>query len=401
MIKRIALLTLVAGAVMCGRADAQNAPWAPERLTPGWFITPGIVLGGLWDSNVTVSSVGNPHLREWVGLVNPRGEIDFNGRRTHMNAGYSGALETYRRFNELQRYEQRARFQLRQDVSPRLKIGTSASYFAVPTTDRLDIGITNLPFTDVGSRVFDGGGDFTLSTSERTQIGGLYRFQYVAFDPNVPGVNAEFLYGGHSNQTGLRVNRALTSRLSLGAGWDYSYSNVRQGREISNVHTLDTELSYHARPGTKVSASIGASHLAVDDPAIAKWGPSLRANIEQQIGRAVISARYSRSFTPSYTVSGLNADQSMGVNANVPFGAGRSYATGSISYGRTKPVSEFGFGFQLDSVSSYLGFGYHMTRWLQAEAFYSGMQQTSSALLDVYRARFGVQFITAKPLRID
>src|SRR5919107_3705565 len=101
--KQLALMTLAAYAVLLGRADAQTAPWAGERLTPGWVFTPGVVLGGLWDSNVTVASAGNPHLREWVGLVNPRGELDFNGRRTHMNAGYSGALEAYRRFSELQR----------------------------------------------------------------------------------------------------------------------------------------------------------------------------------------------------------------------------------------------------------------------------------------------------------
>lgn len=399
--KRIALLTLVACAVMCGRADAQNAPWAPERLTPGWFITPGVVLGGLWDSNVTVASVGNPHVREWVGLVNPRGEIDFNGRRTHMNAGYSGSLEKYRRFNNLQRYEQRARFQLRQDLSSRLQIGTSASYFAAPTTDRLDIGITNVPFVDVGSRVLDAGGDFTLKTSERTQVGGLFRFEHVAFDPSVPGVNADYLFGGHSNHTGLHVTRVVSSRVSISAAWDYSYSNVRQGREISNVNTGESEIAYRAASRTTVIGAVGASYVNVDNPALSKWGPALRASIEQHIGRAVVAARYARSFTPSYTLSGLNTDQSMGVNANVPFGLGRSYLTGSLSYGRTKPVSELGFGFELDSVSTYLGLGYHMTRWLQAEAFYSGMQQTSSALLDVYRARFGVQFVTAKPLRID
>lgn len=397
--RRTLLVLFVLGAT--GVAHAQQAPWAPERLTPGWFVTPGFVLGGLWDSNVAVLTEGDPHLHEWVGLFNPRGEVDFNGRHTHMNAGYSGALETYRRFNELQRYEQRARFQLRQEVSPRLKIGTSASYFAVPTTDRLEIAISSVPFTDVGSRVFDAGGDVTYSTSERTQIIGLYRFEHVAFDRTVPGVNADFLFGGHSNETGLRVSHSMTSRVSVSSGWDYQYSDVRQGREISNVNTVDGEISFRASRGTTVSGSVGASHLTIDHPALSTWGPSVRASFEQHAGRALVSARYSRSFTPSYTLSGMNADQSMGVNANVPFGLGRSYVTGSLSYGRTRPVKELGLGFQLDSLFTYAGFGYHLKPWLQTEAFYSGMHQTSSALLDVNRTRIGVQFILAKPLRID
>jgi hypothetical protein len=383
-------------------AHAQQAPWAPERLTPGWFFTPGVVIGALWDSNVTVSSAGNPQIPEWVGLVNPRGEIDFNGRHTHVNGGYSGALEKYRRFDELQRYEQHARFQLRQEVSPRLKIGTSASFSAVPTTDRLDIAIANVPFTDVGSQVFDAGGEFTFSMSEKTHVSGLYRFDHVAFDSKVAGVNADYLFGGHSHETGLRIGRSLTSRLSVGTGWDYQYSDLREGRQISNVNTVDADVSYRAGRGTTVSGGAGASHLTIRDTGLSTWGPALRASIEQRVGRGgLVGARYERSFTPSYTVSGMNADQSMGLNANVPVGRGRSYVTGSLSYGRTRPVKELGFGFELDSVFTYAGVGYHLNRWLQAEAFFSEMHQTSTALLDVNRTRIGIQFITGKPLRID
>ena len=36
-------------------------------------------------------------------------KLDFNGRRTRFNAGYSGGLEAYQELSELTRYNQRAR----------------------------------------------------------------------------------------------------------------------------------------------------------------------------------------------------------------------------------------------------------------------------------------------------
>ena len=47
----------------------------------------------LHDSNVTLRAVNEPINAETVALLSPRGELDFNGRRTHFNIGYAGALE--------------------------------------------------------------------------------------------------------------------------------------------------------------------------------------------------------------------------------------------------------------------------------------------------------------------
>jgi hypothetical protein len=114
------VLALGVSLTMLGHAQAQTVRWAPARTTPGWVFTPAVLLGGGWDSNVTVQNQGNPELHEWVGVVNPRGEIDFNGRRTHVNGGYSGALEAYRQLNELQRFEQRAKLEVRHNASRRV-----------------------------------------------------------------------------------------------------------------------------------------------------------------------------------------------------------------------------------------------------------------------------------------
>ena len=119
---RRTLFALFVLAATAGAASAQPAPWAPERLSAGWVFTPSMVVGALWDSNVTVRSAGDPHVAEWIGLLNPRGELDFNGRHTHLNLGYSGALNAYRDLPELDRYEQRSRFEVRHTISPRLSL---------------------------------------------------------------------------------------------------------------------------------------------------------------------------------------------------------------------------------------------------------------------------------------
>src|SRR4051812_18546298 len=151
----IAALAIVAALTTATRVEAQPAPWQPERLTAGWIFTPSMVLGALWDTNVTVRQEGDPHIQQWVGLLNPRGELDFNGRRTHMNTGYSGALTAYRDLPELNRYEQHGRFEVRHQMQERLSVFARATAEVAPTTDQLDLGPNVLPFVQVGTKVFN------------------------------------------------------------------------------------------------------------------------------------------------------------------------------------------------------------------------------------------------------
>jgi len=65
-----AFFTVVATLAIVGPVRAQSPEWQPERTTPGWVFTPAVVLGGQWDSNVTVQSKGNPHFSEWAGVLN-------------------------------------------------------------------------------------------------------------------------------------------------------------------------------------------------------------------------------------------------------------------------------------------------------------------------------------------
>src|SRR4051812_48099218 len=158
--RKSVIVAFVATLLSAHGTSAQPAPWAPERLTAGWVFTPSAVLGVLHDSNVTLRAVNEPINAENVALVNPRGEIDFNGRRTHFNIGYSGALEAYQQFSELNRYEQHGRLELRQQALRHLQLFSTAGYSSVPTTDRLELGAGVLPFIGIGSSHADVSGGF-------------------------------------------------------------------------------------------------------------------------------------------------------------------------------------------------------------------------------------------------
>lgn len=397
-----AFVTMLALLAMARPAPAQAPEQPSERSTPGWVFTPAFTLGGQWDSNVTVQSVGNPRFQEWGAVVNPVATINFNGRRTDMNASYSGQLEAYRRFRELQRFDQRTRFSVEHVVSRRVKVGSTLSYADVPSTDRLEILVGQLAFQDIGSRLLDTATHLEIKTGPRTRMEAEYKFRDVQFDRTPQkAADSPVLNGGYSHEPSIALLQDLTSRLTVGAGWNYRRSRIDNGLQVFEVQNGTGAVAYRLARDTTLSAGLGASYLHEAHGTVSKWGPTFYGSVAHRAGRTDLNVRYERSFVPTYVVGGLTADQSVQGTARTPLGRSRSYVEGSLSYGRTRPVEELGLGFRLDSVFTRVAFGYRVTQWLRSEAFYSGMHQTSSLLLDVDRTRIGVQFIVAKPMRIQ
>jgi uncharacterized protein (PEP-CTERM system associated) len=394
---------LIAGATvlaLAGTASAQSAPWAPERTTAGWTFMPAAALGVLWDTNVTLVSIGTPKTQEWVGLVNPRGELQFNGRHTKFNIGYSGALEAYRELDELNRYEQRSRASFRRQFNPRVYLDSSASYAASPTTDRLEIG--TLHFLDIGSRTADAGGALRFTVSPRTSIEGEYRFQHIEFDQDDAERPFTFLNGGHAHSPAARVLYAVSSRLGVGAEWQYRHASLEGFERAFGVQNLMGTASYQLGPSTIFSGGAGGSRLHVLATGETQWGPSVRAGIEHQVRRISMSARYFRAFVPTFSFGGLSSNQQFSAAVRAPLSTGgRLSATGSTTFSRTSPVEELGLGFGVDSLTIHGTVDYQFAPWLRTEGFVTSSHQTSTARGNVDRLRIGVQFITSKPLRIE
>ncbi len=397
---RKALIAIMLAAV-ASPAAAQPEPWAPERITAGWVVTPSIVFGGIWDSNVTVRNEGVPKTAELVGIVNPRGEIDFNGRRAKFNAGYSGLLETHRELDELTRYDQRGRLNARYEMTPRLMFQTMSQLTLSPTTDKLDIE-GGVPFTRVGSRALSSVSGFTVDVTRRTAVKAFYEFQWVDFDRDLEGApDFIFLQGGHAHSPSADLTYALSSRLKIGALYTFRHTVIDAGEEIFNTHRSLGTVEYEAGPATTLRARAGIDHATLSGTAESHTGPSYGGGVTHQVRRTTLKAHYERSFVPSFGFGGLTANQVFHAGANVPVGGGRVYWGGSFTYRRTDPFISRGLVIELDSYWVQTTVGYFVTRWLRMEGFINQTHQYSSAQGNVDRMRIGVLFVTTKPMRIQ
>src|SRR3954468_14178931 len=76
-------------------ADAN--PLAPV----GWSLTPSLTYSGAWDDNVLIRGKGDTTPADFLNVVNPRGTLDYNGRRGQVSATYDGAFLLYRDLKSL------------------------------------------------------------------------------------------------------------------------------------------------------------------------------------------------------------------------------------------------------------------------------------------------------------
>ena len=395
---RLFTIVVAAAALLsAGAAQAQPAPWQPERFTAGWVFTPSMVFGGMWDSNVTVRHTNSPEVEDWVGIVNPRGELDYNGRRTKFNVGYSGTLHTYRALDELTRYDQRARASARRQVTRRLAFETRHSASLSPTTE--DLEVNGLPFTQVGSRLYSGRGGVSYAVNDRTNWAADYTFEWVRFDRDTPEFS--LLRGGESHGIGTSVTRRVATRLSAGASYNYAYTRLGDGELDADLQRAQGELGYQVGPNTALSVGAGVAYLQVSRATESQLGPTYGAGIAHEAGRVQLRARYERTFVPTYGFGTTVAHQQASGSAYVPIRNGRMFVSGGVSYRKAEPVEGLGNLIQIDSLRFEGAYGLHATRWLRMEAFYTGSFQESSARGQYDRTRVGLQFVTLKPMRVQ
>jgi hypothetical protein len=395
------LLIAVALLAAAAPASAQPAPWQPERMTAGWVFTPSIMFGGMWDTNATLNNENLPATSELVGLVNPRGEIDFNGRRAKFSAGYSGSLEAYREIDELTRYDQRGRLEARYQMTPRLQFNTREMLTISPTTDQLELG--GLPFSRVGSRMFDAKGGFVYDLTRRAKLTADYNFQFVNFDRTAAESSPDFslLRGGHSHSPAAELRYQLSRRLDVGAAWSYRHTSIDGGERVFDTQDARAVVSYELGPATMVHGSAGLAHVNIARTGEEETGPSFSAGISHKAAQVLLNVSYERSFLPSFGFGGLSANEGFRAGLSVPLAQGRMYAASGFTWRRTEPALLPELVLTLDSYWWNSTFGVHVARWLRMEAFYTLTHQESRGEGNVDRGRIGIQFVTLKPMRIQ
>src|SRR5262249_24560538 len=113
--RRVLLFTIALAAAALVRpaaAAAQETNLVPAAdanpLAPaGGSFTPSLAYSGAWDDNVLIRGKGDATPGDFLNVVNPRGTLDFNGRRGQLAASYDGAFLLYRDLDSLDSYDQR------------------------------------------------------------------------------------------------------------------------------------------------------------------------------------------------------------------------------------------------------------------------------------------------------
>ena len=402
---RLASLTLLTLLLTATVSPAQPAPWQPDRLTAGWTFTPALGFGGLWDSNTTMRVEGAPEIAQWVGLINPRAEIDFIGRRTRLTAGYSGALQAYRQLEELTRYEQMGRFQVRHSLTPRLGFGVNSGLTMAPTTERIELG--SLQFENVGSTLFTTRANVDYAVTRRIGASIAYDRQLVEFhEPrNTLEPASTVLRGGYQHGATATGKVAITSRFWAGASYSYHRAHTDEGAQTVDVLDGMALIGATLTRNTTMELGAGYASLRMTSPlvigALARTGPSYRAALNHAYERIKFDFSYDRTYVPSWSFGGTSANQQVRSSMFVPVMGGRLSWSGHIGFSHNEPLTTAGESLALDTWSTGWSVGYGIARWMRVEAFYNANFQESSARGRITRERVGVQFVTLKPVRIQ
>jgi len=384
-------------AVFAAPAAAQDQPseFQSWRL-PGWTFTPGVIVGGLFDSNVAISSApadaAGP-ASDKLFVVEPFGQVEYFSSRTMFSSGYQGAVRRYVELDDLDGIDHRAYFTWRHMVNRRVSLFASDNFLRVPTTDLLELN--GVPFQRTGSRynAFAGGMDARLSRT--LDFTTRYDMTWVDFEHR----DSLRLTGGIANGVRSSLSRRLSERSSLGGEYGIRVADMNIEPRTLMFQEAGAVYRYLTGPLTTIEAAFGFAHLDDRTRGITRNGPYGRAVITYRGDRATIGAAYERSFVPSLSFGGTNESQDVRAYVQMPLARNRFYVQESAAWRRTNPFVDAEL--PLDSYWIRSLAGYTLQRWLRLEGYYwFTRQDTRLTAGQVNRHIVGVQMVVSEPMRM-
>ena len=243
---------------MAGRVQAQ----AP-RGAPGWVFTPGMTVGQVWDSNVTLSTEGGQAVGEsasdFLTVITPRVALGYRGRSTDFSLRYSGTYEAYQELEQLNAYDQRLATSFRQVLSRRLTLVSGNSLSRSPSTDA--INVPGVVFRRQGVTIDDYRGGLESRLGQRTTLSSLYTFDWLKYDDtNVTSPVQDLGHGGYSHGAVLRLDHVLDPRWTVGSEYEMRRAFAQDGRDF-NVATALGTAKYQLDERFTVSGGLGYAWL--------------------------------------------------------------------------------------------------------------------------------------------
>src|SRR6266850_314464 len=403
LMKRI-LLILAASCMAAAGLNAQErlgSSAASPGYRAGWTFTPTFGFAETYDDNISLfgRNTAESQNDDYIATYFPSADLHYTGKHTRFGTSYSGSFLNYQTFTSLNRWDQRAKIDLRREETARLSWFAHGAAAMLPSTDVIELG--GIPFRHTGAKTADGRGGFEYTFSAHDSISSSVNYQRVEFDRS-PEVRA-VLRGGNVVESMNAWRHKFDSRVAIGADYSYRRANVLGDLESFNIHTAEGAIDYDLSPSWSFSGGAGAVYLEGTATTAARSGPAWRMTLERHRGATTFHVGYLRSFIPSFGFGGTIQNDEVGLGFHTPlFGSRHFYTDNSVVYRDNKPLTDVLEQLPLRSLRTYSIVGWEPQGWVRFEAFYARVQQDSlRAGGQLYRNRVGFQIVTSKPMRVQ
>ena len=394
-----ALVVSLAAAVAAAgqRTDAgstDSVPGSSAAPAAGWSLTPSMLVSRTFDDNVLLHGPGDPQDRDYINVVNPRGELDYHGLHTDASFRYDGAFILYNQLEQLNSYDQHGGLSIKRRVSKRNSFFITGSVAAAPTTELLQFN--GVPFIRAGAFTDEARAGVESNLSKRTTVSVEGRFEQARFD-TIP-IYANLLLGGNSIGGGVSLRHRLSERTTFTADADMQHATIGTAEQVFDIQHGMVGVDEQLTESMHVFASGGFSRLGVSDYGPPRSGPAWKMGLVQKVRTTIIDLSYLRSFVPSFGFGGTMQNEEVTAQIHLPI-TRRLYTTDLVSWRREDPIAIAVS--QLRSRWIEAAVGYTASPWLRIEAFFAGTQQNVGDLeAPLLHNQYGVQVIASKPVRI-
>src|SRR5215204_5117333 len=282
MMTRTTQITLVLSALLSTGLTAQEklGSGAPNvSYGPGLTFTPMIGFAETYDDNISLFGQGTAAEQndDYISTIFPAAELHYGGKHTAVDLGYTGSFLNYNTFSVLNRWDQRAKFEVKRQETARVKWGGRASVAAMPTTDLVDLG--GIPFRHTGTKTAEarGGADYALNAKNSLSL--YLNYQAVSFDR--PEEVRDFLRGGRVFESMTTWRRKMSGRMALGADYSFRRALVVDDPEPFNIQTTEAAIDYDLSPAWSFSGAAGIVYLQATQLTSSQTGPAWRLRIER------------------------------------------------------------------------------------------------------------------------
>jgi len=392
-VRALAALGLAAAVAAPAAAQDQPTEFQSWRI-PGWTFTPGVTLGALYDSNVTLSSpdVNKQTPNDKLLQLEPFGQLAYFSPRTSLSSGYQGSLRRYFDLGSLDGTDHRAYVSLRERTSRRVTLFANDNYSQVPTTDQLDLA--GVPYRRTGARYNSLSGGVEARATRSTDVVVRYEMNWLDFVRKDTLLTGGMVNGLHSEAT-----HRFGERVSAGAEYGVRRADLNQGTRTVNFQDAGGVFRYRTGANTTFEASAGVAHLIDQAIRATRTGPYVKASLTRRTDRASYGVEYDRSYVPSLSFGGTNQSQEARGYIQMPLDRNRFYVQESASWRRTDPfvVSELA----LDSIFVQTVLGYAVQKWFRVEGYDAfSTQDNRIAAGKISRNVAGVRVVVSEPMRI-